>query len=134
MWLVTKPRNELFNYFKPDSYALDMSANTWQLIITGRKTGPPSHRITLHQKGLKIVSAEIVRQDKTQTGFNIERINHLTSFEQVRLHTTEIQYPGVYQIRLSFTGGRRDAVPGRELMPSIDELAAWEKASLEIKQ
>ena len=113
------------------------------LEITGKKLPPPSKRITLHQKGIKIVNAKITRLDKRGANdYEIVRINHLPTFEQVRLHTKEIMYPGPYQIELEYklTPEKLKALralgsnkPNRTLLPSIDEPEAWAAASFEIK-
>ena len=50
----------LYKQFRPSNYILDIVPNkdsmtfSGTVVITGKKTGPPSQRITLHQKGLKI--------------------------------------------------------------------------------
>ena len=59
--------------------------------IKGKKVGRPSERITLHQKGLKVISATITRHDKkgNQT-FEVERINLQKSYDEVRLHAKDL--------------------------------------------
>lgn len=77
------------------------------LRIMGSKTGKPSKRITLHQKGLKILTAEIIYERKQKIfNYQIARINRVKSFEEVRLHTKEIMYPGPYTINLTFKSKR----------------------------
>ncbi len=134
---------ELLQYFQPQQYYLETSDGHARLIIAGKKIGPPSKRITLHQKGLKVTSAKIIRQDKRgPTEHEVTRINHLPTFEQVRLHTAGILYPGLYVIELIYQldpkklealkklGANR---PSRDLMPSIDESDAWANAQVEIR-
>lgn len=126
-------KTELFKYFQPERYLLSESEDMCQLIIIGRKMGPPSRRITLHQKGLRVLSASIHRSDKKAAAFDVDRINHITSFEQVRLHSAEMLYPGNYQINLSYQSAIKSDKPNRNWLPSIDEPAAWMQATLEIK-
>jgi hypothetical protein len=84
----------LYRYFRPEKYTLDINGNDCSLIIEGQKSGPPSKRISLHQKQLKITSALVSRIDrKSPAEYPVDRINHLPSFQQVRLHTSHIQYP-----------------------------------------
>lgn len=96
---------------------------------------PPSQRITLHQKGLKIISAKIFRRDKAgQKEYEIKRINHLPTFEEVRLHTKELLYPGDYEIVLEYKLKKSGAPkPSREFLPSIDEPEAWQNSEFIIK-
>ncbi len=103
--------------------------------IVGKKIGPPSKRISLHQKGLKITGAQISRQDKRGVqDFSVVRINHLPTSEQVRLHTKETLFPGYYEISLNFLPKHdfKSDLPKRELFPCIDEPEAWDSASFEI--
>lgn len=133
---------DLLQYFQPKQYHLETSDGRSRLIITGKKIGPPSKRITLHQKGLKVTSAKIIRQDKRgPTEHEVIRINHLPTFEQVRLHTAGMLYPGPYVIELIYQLDPKKLealkklganIPGRDLMPSIDEPEAWSISSVEI--
>ncbi|MDO8591537.1 MAG: hypothetical protein Q7R60_01255 [bacterium] len=133
--------NNLHSQFRPEKYELDILEG--RVIIFGRKLPPPSKRITFHQKGLKIISAKITRLDKKgATEHDVARINHLPTFEQVRLHTASMLYPGQYIIELSFQLDPQkikalknlgDKKPSRHLLPSIDEPEAWDNASFEIK-
>lgn len=135
--MVSKKR--LSAAFLPESYVLSVNGNDCRLVIVGKKMPPPSKRLCLHQKGLKIISAKIVRADKRgPVEHEISRINHLPSMQQVRLHTKELLYPGSYQIvlryRLSQDKIRQlkklgDHKPNRELVPSVDEQEAWAAAS-----
>lgn len=132
----------LYALFRPEKYELDIIEG--RVIIFGKKIGPPSKRITLHQKGLKITSAKITRLDKKgATEHDVARINHLPTFEQVRLHTADMLYPGPYIIELSFQLDAQKikalknlgaSMPGRDLMPSIDEPEAWTNAKIVISE
>lgn len=120
---------QLLNHFQPERYELDSPQG--QIKISGKKVGPPSKRITLHQKGLKITNAQIVRRDKKgDREFSIARINHLPTFEQVRLHTRETLFPGHYEVIIDFSNSHKPSpeAPKREQFPCIDEPEAWESA------
>lgn len=134
---------ELYKLFQPEKYELVLDGDECRLIITGKKMPPPSKRITLHQKGLKITSAKITRLDKKGAAeHDVTRINHLPTFEQVRLHIAGLLYPGRYIIELSYRLGPEklqmlkalgNEKPHRDLLPCIDEPDAWANASFEIK-
>ncbi len=126
----------LYRSFQPEEYRLTLDGNKCWLVITGRKLPPPSKRISLHQKGLKITGAKITRLDKKgSTEYEVVRINHLPTFEQVRLHTKEILFPGYYEIAISFSPKPKpkSKLPKRQLFPCIDEPEAWDNANFEIK-
>lgn len=109
----------LFTQFQPKSYDVrfnldeDKMVFTGSVTITGKKVGRPSQRVTFHQKGLKITGAEVIRHDKKgdQT-LDVERINNQDSFNEVRLHTSEMAYPGEYTVRMSFEGTIKNAMTG----------------------
>ena len=131
-------KKKLSEAFLPERYELSLSGSECRLVIAGQKLPPPSKRISLHQKGLKIISAKIVRVDKRgPKEYEVIRINHLPTIQQVRLHCKELQYPGNYQITLHYRldqqkikqlSGVGDK-PNRELVPSVDEPEAWAVAS-----
>ncbi len=107
---------------------------------------PPSKRISLHQKSIRITNAKIIH--KTKKGpleHEIIRINYLPTFQEVRIHTKQILYPGEYEVVLEYRLSEENIAelkklrdgnknPSRELLPSIDEPEAWAKAFFEIKQ
>lgn len=108
---MTKTVARLFDTFQPTHYELtlhpDKSAMTFtgSVTITGKKTGRPSKRITLHQNGLKITEATIVKHDKNgDKPYKIARINNHGSFQEVRLHADELLYPGSYTVIVEFSG------------------------------
>ena len=73
--------------------------------ICGDKVGRPSQRLTFHQKGLHITQAKIIKHDKKgDREYALKRINNQNKFDEVRLHTEELVYPGTYTITLHFTG------------------------------
>ena len=109
----------LFEGFQPEHYTLFIDPDretkiiTGEVTIVGQKKGRPSQRITLHQHGLKVLTATIVRHDKKgdQT-FAVSRINHQRKLDEVRLHTNEQLYPGKYTIRCTYTGIFDDSTHG----------------------
>ena len=118
---------KLYAWFQPERYELDTSKG--RVKIFGNKIKPPSKRITLHQKGLKITEAQIVRHDKKgDQKFAVARINHLPTFEQVRLHAKETLFPGHYEIIINFSPKPKlkSKLPKRQLFPCIDEPEAWD--------
>lgn len=134
---------KLYTMFQPEKYQLALNGNECRLVITGKKLPPPSKRISLHQKGLKITAVKITRLDKKgPTEHDVARINHLPTFEEVRIHTKDLLYPGYYQIELAYElepekakalKNLGDVIPHRDLLPCIDEPEAWANASFEIK-
>jgi hypothetical protein len=135
--VAARERN-LYKNFRPDKYSLEADGAQYRLIISGQKTGPPSRRISLHQKNIRVISAIINRVDrKGPVSYRADRINHLRTFEQVRLHTKEVLYPGRYQIDLKYRPGLKKLkdlkLPSRSYLPSIDEPEAWANAEVEIK-
>ena len=101
----------LFRQFQPSSYTLKIEPNrtaltfTGSVTIKGKKTGRPSQRITLHGKDLKVISATLVKHDKKgDQPFTVDRINLQKSFNEIRLHSKTLLYPGEYTINLEFTG------------------------------
>ena len=132
-------QKKLSDAFLTERYELSLSGNEYRLVIAGQKLPPPSKRISLHQKSLKVESAEIVRVDKRGPAeYEVMRINHLPTIQQVRLHTKELLYPGRYQIVLNYKlspdkvkqlSELGDNKPNRELVPSVDEPEAWAVAS-----
>lgn len=132
---MVKEDKRLNRQFQPQGYSLSIKDDAAHLIISGRKMPPPNKRITFHQKGLKIISAKIIRKDKKgPQEYEIKRINHLPTFEEVRLHTKELLYPGDYEIVLEYQLKKPPAPkPSREFLPSIDEPEAWAEATFELK-
>lgn len=107
-----KTVSRLYAQFQPKHYILEIDPDraaetfTGNVIISGQRVGKPSQRITLHQVGLTITKAHVVKHDK-KTGdqeITVDRINHHKSSEEVRLHTNQMLYPGSYTIRLEFKG------------------------------
>ncbi len=109
----------LFEGFRPTNYKIELNPDRdsmklrGHVTITGQKTGRPSQRLTFHQHGLKITSATIVRHDKKSTGnFEVARIGHHASYDEVRLHTDDQLFPGSYTITMQFEGKVQDGMHG----------------------
>lgn len=107
---MSKKVTRLFEQFQPEHYDVQLQIDpdkltfSGSIVIVGRKTGRPSQRITLHQKGLKIEDAYVRRTDKKEKIYKVARINNQNSFDEVRLHTTEMIYPGQYNLMVNFSG------------------------------
>lgn len=109
----------LFSQFQPETYDvlfdIDEDAMRFRgsVKLTGKKVGRPSQRITLHQNGLKVTSATITKHDKKgDETLAVKRINAHDSFNEVRLHTEQMVYPGEYTLELEFEGKITDAMTG----------------------
>lgn len=75
------------------------------VIIEGQKFPPPSKRITLKQKNIRVKGAKIIAKTKKgDVEFEVIRINRVKSFGEVRLHTKSMLYPGVYEVTLEYYG------------------------------
>ena len=97
--------------FRPEAYNLKISINAHSnsykgnLLITGKKLGRPSQRITLTQNHLKVSHAQVFHLGKQgESEVKLSRINHLNSASQVRLHTAQTLFAGNYKIKLEFSG------------------------------
>lgn len=106
-----KSVTRLAQIFQPENYKLSIEVDTegmrfsGSVIITGQKTGRPSKRITLHQKDLKINTAKITRHSKSgDEAIEISRINKHKAFDEVRLHSSSLLYPGKYTVEIKFAG------------------------------
>lgn len=132
--------------FEPASYSLDTSKSkgilSGRLKITGRKIGRPSHRLTFHQSGLSVINATITKIDRkgVRGEMEIRRINHHRKFDEVRLHTKEMLYPGNYEIELEYLVGgtkppelKMGEQPSRIHMPMIDEAGVRAEYSINPK-
>ncbi len=116
---MSKAVRRLFTQFQPTHYTLDLLPDrdtmdfTGTVTITGRKVGRPSQRLTFHQNGLKITSAEITHHDKKGTKtIPVDRLNHHQSYNEIRLHASHMLYPGEYTITMTFTGTITRAMNG----------------------
>lgn len=100
----------LYTQFQPKQYDVTFDIDegakhiSGSVIIQGKKVGRPAQRITLHQNGLKITSAKIVKHDKKggDQELVVNRINNQNSLLEVRLHTEGMVYPGEYTLSIEF--------------------------------
>lgn len=111
LYRMSKDVKRLYKEFQPKHYILEIDVDrdnmTFQgtVIINGKKSGRPSQRLTFHQQSLSITKTHVIKHDKTgDHDIAVDRINHHKSFDEVRLHTKEMLYPGNYTIRLEFNG------------------------------
>lgn len=108
---MSKKVTRLYDQFQPENYKLELhlddEAMTFKgtVAIIGKKTGRPSQRLTFHQKDLKVIGATVYKENKSgQTEIAVERINNQDSYDEVRVHTAEMIYPGSYRVVLEFEG------------------------------
>ncbi len=108
---MTKKVQRLFDQFQPRHYIVDLALNTnpmtfsGSVIISGRKVNRPSKRLVFHQKDLTITSAHVVYHSKTGDHKQpVARINHQRQYDEVRIHSSDILYPGNYTVTLHFKG------------------------------
>ena len=108
---MSKKVQRLFRQFHPSCYDLTLELDednmkfAGSVTIKGQKVDRPSQRLTFHQTGLKITEAEITKHDKRGNHkVDLKRINNHDSFEEVRLHTNQVIYPGAYTVTLKFKG------------------------------
>lgn len=123
---MSKEVKRLFEQFAPTNYALEIKPDreamkfSGTVVITGQKKGRPSSRLTFHQKDLKITSATLVHKGKKETKeITVDRINIQKSYDEVRLHTTDMLYPGQYAVTLEFSGTITKPMNG--IYPSVFE-------------
>lgn len=108
---MSKKVKRLFGQFRPENYDLKIKPDAETMIfegsvvITGKKSGPPSQRLTLHQKKLKINQVSVEHETKQGTKkVEIDRVNKHNSLDELRLHSKSLLYPGSYRITISFSG------------------------------
>lgn len=132
---MSKQVPRLFEGFQPEHYELSIQPNAETLTfagtvsIKGKKIGRPSQRITLHQKDLTIESATVEHHAKKGAEkIEIDRINLQKSYDELRLHSTSMLYPGEYTITIAFSGTITQAMHG--LYPANFEHDGKKKAIL----
>jgi aminopeptidase N len=116
---MSKTVKRLYEQFQPETYRVhiipsdDKKSFTGTVTVTGKKTGRPSERITLHQKDLTIYKATLHKHGKDgQQEVAVERVNTQATYDEVRVHSTELLYPGTYTVSLEFSGTVTDAMHG----------------------
>jgi aminopeptidase N len=109
----------LYEQFQPKKYDLLLDIDPEKLtfkgtvIISGKKVGRPAKRLTFHQKDLTITAASIVRHTKTGIeNISVSRINSQKSFNEVRLHSEEMIFPGDYSVTIEYSGSISKAMHG----------------------
>lgn len=108
---MSKKVKRLVSQFKPSNYNLNIQIDRENLsfkgtvTISGSKLGRPSHRLSFHQKELRIISAKIIHRTKSgDTQFSVDRINRHKTHYEVRLHTNESMPSGQYTVTMEFEG------------------------------
>jgi aminopeptidase N len=116
---MPKGVSRLFDQFQPQNYDLLLEVDSLTLtfkgtvVIRGKKVGRPSSRLTFHQKDLNITAASILKHGKKAAeAIPLSRINQQKTFDEVRLHTASLLYPGDYSITLEFNGVATKAMHG----------------------
>jgi len=116
---MNKNVRRLHASFHPSNYKLELNTDrdkrriTGVVYISGLKLGRPSKRLTLHQKGLKISAATIVKHDrKSDRIIAVTRINLQHSYDEVRIHCDELLHGGQYTIMLAFEAPIQDSMHG----------------------
>ncbi len=114
-----KKVKRLFEQFQPEQYDLKLDIDkpgrkfSGSVAIVGKKIGRPSQRITLHQKDLKISGAMIHRMGKSEPEeIVLKRITTHKAYDEVRLHGSQMIYPGFYTLTLEFSGRITDQMHG----------------------
>jgi aminopeptidase N len=108
---MAKTVKRLFDQFSPEKYNLELNLDpeemsfSGKITILGKKAGRPSQRLTFHQKGLSITQASLSKHSKAgPEEYAIDRINNHSSYDEVRLHSTKMLYPGKYTVHIEFKG------------------------------
>jgi aminopeptidase N len=114
-----KSVTRLYNQFQPSQYDVTFDINedamhfSGHLVLRGKKVGRPSQRLTLHQNGLKVTKATIVKHDKKgDQEFVVTRINKQDTLQEVRLHTESMLYAGDYTVTIDFEAPLTAAMSG----------------------
>lgn len=108
---MSKKVTRLFEQFVPENYRLYLELDPYQdtfsgrVTVSGEKIGRPSKRITFHQKGIRVTSARINKHGKNGiSDIATDRVNTHRTYDEVRVHTSELLYPGHYEVELEFQG------------------------------
>lgn len=116
---MSKNVRRLVTGFRPVNYQIELASDlgnrrvTGTVIISGKKIGRPSERLTFHQKGLKISAASITKHDKKgDRDISLSRINLQNSYEELRLHTNELLHSGQYTVTIHFEAPIQDSMHG----------------------
>jgi len=109
---MSKKVKRLFSQFSPEHYDLQIKISEDKLsfsgsvTVSGKRTGRPSERLTLHQKGLKLSNPKVIHTDKKglESEIQITRTVKQKTYDEVRLHSGKTIYPGQYTISMDFSG------------------------------
>ena len=114
-----KSVTRLYKTFQPEHYSLTIKLDeaamrfSGHVIITGKKIGRPSKRLTFHANGLKVTAGTItVRDKKGEREVPITRINQQKTLHELRLHTDTLLYPGAYTVEMSFEAPITEGMTG----------------------
>lgn len=109
----------LYNHLKPSHYDVSIDLNLSKMSFRGRVelkaqvTKRPSNRITLHQKDLKIIKAQVFEiNNKSMEEVKISRINVHKKFDEVRLHFDKLIYPKEYLIVIDYEAKISESLNG----------------------
>lgn len=101
----------LFKDFCPSEYDLKLKVDPdkdifeGSVVIHGRKNGRPSKRLTFHQKELKIKRVNVTFKSKNQDQqVAVTRFNKHEKFNELRIHSDQLLYPGEYIVDIEFSG------------------------------
>ena len=116
---MSKKLRHLYEQFQPNNYQLTLDIDKTNLkfkgvvVVTGKKVGRPSQRITLHQRDLRITSAKVIKHNKNEDQeIELSRILCHKSYDEVRLHSKDQLYAGNYTLELEFEGQITDSMLG----------------------
>ena len=116
---MSKKLRHLYEQFQPNNYQLTLDIDKTNLkfkgvvVVTGKKVGRPSQRITLHQRDLRITSAKVIKHNKNDDQeIELSRILCHKSYDEVRLHSKDQLYAGNYTLELEFEGQITDSMLG----------------------
>lgn len=116
---MPKKVSRLYEQFQPEHYDLlinidrDAMNFSGKVIVRGKKVGAPAERLVFHQNELTLTNASILKHDKKgDKELSVKRINNQETLNEVRLHTDETVYPGMYTVTMEFKGRITDPMNG----------------------
>ncbi len=109
----------LYGTFAPKNYELRLELDPetrkfkGTVTIHGRKTGRPSRRLAFHQKDLSITDAKVTKHDRSgDSEIKLDRVNTHKRFDELRLHSPSLLYPGDYTVVIEYEGKITDPMNG----------------------